>query len=1199
MTSGVRNTGSFSSPARDRAVSDLASNLAVMAGAGAGKTTVLVNRFVQISRMESLGPERVLAITFTRKAAVEMKERAVREFEKAGQVDLRRRTEAAYISTIHGFAERLLRERPFEARIDPSFTVLNDAHRAVLLQEALREMVGREELHEHARRLGKEFAGGWRIFSLAREVSHLIREGPATARREAVLLDGDDDTAVMAALAMARRQVDTADARLMARLPELRAMLEGVAISPTARASVEQHRTFLDTVNAALALGSVQTVDPAGWKSTAWTRVLPKPSDVRDLVQYARETALGMAGIDWDQQADYERSLLPLKRAIYSAAGAASEYYSEQKHARGMLDFHDLQVRAADMLQQNPRVREEYAERFRHILLDEAQDTDALQYGLIESIRSDANHLFMVGDPKQAIYEFRGANPDVFRKAVGQLPDHDRLELPENFRSRPEIVSFVNGVGPALLPDSFVRIHGLADYAGRALDAPAVTAIWSIQDMVPDPATGKDRKEPIAEARKREAAAVAEEVARLLVEQPDVRDPERREPTWVPLRPRHIAMLYRSRTAIPYMERALAERGIPYVTASGRGFFERAEVLDCVMLLRVLAQPLDNLALAAILRSPLVAASDSALWRLTHAARATTDIAPPIWNALATDEDLGGVYQALHELRGRVRGLPAWEALDIALAEFGYDQAIASHDDGPAMLGNLAKLRRTLRELGGASIHEAVVELERARELMTDEPLSTMVSSADDVVVISTIHQAKGLEWPVVCLPDLQGRSQKGVGSFSARHGALLVKVPGPDQEKDVHTMSSQAVEKELKERAAGEARRLLYVALTRARERLILSGCTSAKELEPKASESFDMPFRFLLRTTDGELRDAGTHDCGSYSTLVRHITAPVEECTRYQGGATMIERLGSEAFTLRRGDVRIAAHHEPLPLQLPASVKVTELLAYDRCPQVHRFAHMLEIPEHAPRRARVRAGGVSGGRLSPVELGTRVHHLLEQARFDASDQGAEIARLLEAEPEERRPRLESMLQAVLDGEVAMLVREARRVEREWQFALESAGVLVEGVIDLAVQAPDGNWTILDYKSNDISRTGRLEYLAEHYMPQLELYALALTRAGYPVTRCGLVFLNGPVTRYWDVGDPGAREAWTERVVEAISAGSYHTTAGPKCEGCGYRRRKVCAIGMGWNGGGVQQLSGDPAGVRQRSGIGEMAEGGRAGEGS
>src|SRR5690606_19676727 len=110
---------------------------------------------------------------------------------------------------------------------------------------------------------------------------------------------------------------------------------------------------------------------------------------------------------------------------------AASEYYSEQKRARGMLDFHDLQVRAADMLQQNPRVREEYAERFRHILLDEAQDTDELQYGLIESIRSDANHLFMVGDPKQAIYEFRGANPDVFRKAVGQLPDHDRLELPE------------------------------------------------------------------------------------------------------------------------------------------------------------------------------------------------------------------------------------------------------------------------------------------------------------------------------------------------------------------------------------------------------------------------------------------------------------------------------------------------------------------------------------------------------------------------------------------------------------------------------------------------------------------------------------------------------------------------------------------------------------------------------------------------
>jgi hypothetical protein len=200
-------------------------------------------------------------------------------------------------------------------------------------------------------------------------------------------------------------------------------------------------------------------------------------------------------------------------------------------------------------------------------------------------------------------------------------------------------------------------------------------------------------------------------------------------------------------------------------------------------------------------------------------------------------------------------------------------------------------------------------------------------------------------------------------------------------------------------------------------------------------------------------------------------------------------------------------------------------------------------------------------------VELGTIVHRLLERARFGAPDLAAEAERLVAEEPEALRAKLRPMLHDVLRGEVGDAVRSARRVEREWPFATTIGGVLVEGVIDLAVQGADRRWTVFDYKSNDYSRSGRFEYLVDYYTPQLELYALALANAGLgEVADCALVFLIGGRVQRWRI-DP-ASTATREMAAGAISrigAGDFATTPGPKCELCGYRKRKVCAVGRGW----------------------------------
>jgi ATP-dependent helicase/nuclease subunit A len=1149
-------------PVRERAMKDLAHDLTVIAGAGAGKTTILVGRFVELARDPAVGPDHVLAITFTRKAAVEMKERAVRELERLGETELRRKTEAAYISTIHGFAERVLRERPLAARIDPDFSVLTEYDQALFVEDALRQMYSREDLCSFARRLGKSKRGGWKVFSVVREVARLMREGPEGASREAKLLELSDDECVNGAIEAAREYLCGCETRAIECLTDLVPLLRAARFKSQAK-MFQQCQEYIASAEACIDARSLHGAgDVLG--TTGFTAQIhgEDREPIKSRLALVKNLVSEIGSVDWEAQERLERELIPLKRAIYSAARDRGESYTAHKQRIGALDFHDLQLRLHGLLVTNDRVRREYADRFRHILLDEAQDTDELQYDIIERLHDGGGSLFIVGDPKQAIYEFRGANPDVFNGVVAKTLPGQRLELPENFRSRAEIISFVNGLGPALLGESFIQMDACAKYGGESLAVPAVTAIYAVQEL-PTEEDGPSVYESLGDARAREAKAVAEELVRLLRDGTQVRDPDAGSDAeagvaWTELRPKHIALLFRTRTPIPHFERALAERGIPYVTAAGLGFFERAEVLDCIMMLRALSQPLDDMALAAVLRSPFVGVSDGRLWRIRTPGENRSD-PPPLYHELRRDGGLKVFRKRFERLRARARSLSAADALDEAIRAFRYEAALAAHDDGPAMLANLAKLRGRLRELGALSVAEGYAELQRARDLMESEPIAPLVGPNEDVVVLTTIHQAKGLEWPIVCLPSLEMKSNNRGEDFSARHGALLCKAIDENGE-EVRPLSAVSFSRELSERQEGEERRLLYVALTRARERLILSACVRTAGRFPEWKGAFSRPLAFLVAHTDEALSAPGEHDCGTLSTSVRYVSGPVAASTRFEGGMTLASELHPIA-TAR-------APAEPPPLAksaLPLTVKVTELLAFDRCPQVYRFSHVLEIGEHTARQATRRPENDVA--LTPVELGTIVHSLLERADFHASDVRAEVVRLLAEQPPGRHTALARMLEPVLTGRLGERVRSAQRVEREWPFAFEAGGVLVEGVMDLAIQESDGRWTVVDYKSNDLKHSGRFEKLVGYYQRQLELYALALSRSGLgDVSQCMLLFLTGPKVHEWAFDADGCGvEEWAKGIIDRIAAHDYDTAADGKCERCGYRLRRICPTGREW----------------------------------
>jgi ATP-dependent helicase/nuclease subunit A len=1153
--------------ARTRAVKELGRDLAVIAGAGSGKTSALVDRFVEIARQAGCGPQHVLALTFTEKAAAEMKGRIVRAFNAVGDERRRRESEAAYISTIHGFAARLLKENPFEAGVDPAFTVLTEFEQQLLAERAAQAMVADTALGAYAERLGKEFDGGWRLFALVRGVARDLREGTVAARHEAELvLAGRGDEVVEAALGRVRGHVADLEREIIRLLTHLVPLLAHASFKSQGK-SLDQKEAYVRAARAALEEGALDATQPV-WIETRFTGqiVEGERAPIRALLVPIRDAVKEILGVDPAHEEALERELLPLKRAVYGAARETSDGYAVQKRTLGALDFHDLQRRAVALLEGAPAVRARYGERFRHILLDEAQDTDELQHDLIALLRADGNRSFLVGDPKQAIYEFRGANPDVFDAAVSALPADAQLRFDENFRSRPEVLGFINAVGAQLLPGRFAPLVPRADYAAVPFAGPHVEVVHVVRERLPGLPGDEDARpawEPLAEARRREAALLADRVAELLREKPRVMDPGKPlERVPVPLRPRHIALLFRTRTTIPYFERAFAEREIPYVTAVGQGFYERTEVLDCLMMLRALEQPLDDLALAAVLKSPFLGATDGDLLRLRGIEREGRQGrgVRPLYPFLERLEPLAAFKASFGELRLRTWGRAAWEALDDALRTFRYEAALASHRDGRAMLANVAKLRRQLAELGPATVGEALRELERARALLAEETLAPLLGPADDVVVFTTIHQAKGLEWPVVCLPNLQGSLSFRKPLFSPRHGLLLLDAMVDGEERT--PVSVKPVIEELKARSDAEERRLLYVAATRARERLILGSSVKADEFDAEPKPGFKSYFGFFAATLGAAFLGEGEHQVGGAKVVVRHQRGPVSEPVRLVEDAPLWGRV-----TLAAAPAADPAAIESLDaVAPPLSVKVTELLAYARCPLVYRFANALDIPEHPPRRAALR--GAEPG-VSAVELGTTVHRLLERANLGA-EPAVEAARLAGGETEAIRGDLERMLSSVLGGEVGDLVRQARRVEREVPFAMLLEGIEVSGVIDLAVRGTDGAWTVLDYKSNDISRAGRLEHLVDYYRPQLELYALAMERAGMgDVSHCALVFLNGPELRRWPFEDSDAArvEQAARDLLRGVVRRAYETETGSKCAECGYRKRGICSTGKGWGG--------------------------------
>ncbi len=854
------------------------SDVLVSASAGTGKTTALVELFLRIlegrtALGDDVGVENILAITFTKKAAREMRERVSRGLLErrgaGGGQGLDDVLQDAYIHTFHAFCTRTLRSYAFEAGLAPDFGVAEDLEAARLLDcavlEGLRGRLERDD--EDLLRLLR----GRRFSELQKHVGHLIRSRHGTA---IALLD---ETAEHDRILTILRNIERYYAELLAQLRSL-------VTSPDASEAMHRNVERLVTWHHENPKGCPDdTVTPEEgtsifrewWEQVKALRAGPKQVEFRELVVELKEQLKRL------EAAYFDLHTIPDRAALMRLAEEAGERYRLTKREANRLDFDDLQHLTIGLLRDRPDVRKELSGQFRVILVDEFQDTNRTQKKLLDTLRLNPEEaaamgrpptrFLFVGDRKQSIYRFRGADVSVFRELekqwVGEKTQGRRLHFADNFRSSPELLEFFNafftsamavGGGHSfsvdyepddnLLPGWQTTDEGETGAGKRALPV----------DLIVGCSDGSE-----TEKRQIEAANVAERLLEIVHPEQGLRIPDSEGGRI--LRFDDIALLLRRMTHAGIYEEAFRQAGIPYVLTQSSGLYERLEVRDLINLVRFLIRPLNPLARLAFLRSPAVLMPDPVLPELLSIPdrrwlpETFTEYGwKPIMAGLKLDDSvharLKHAITAIDSLRRRMSILPVSELLEELIERLDLDTVDGLDPAGLRMQANRHKLveqtRIWERAEQGFGPEAFLRRIDDIRRLGIREPEAPAVGGR--AVTIMTIHQAKGLEFPVVVLPDLSHRSHHRLGSvFVTDQNTLGMKFVLPS-EQTAHDTLSYLENKEIDTaQELAERQRLLYVAMTRAKHHLILAGELNLDKLDkdPSGWSWFDTIVAFWQR--------------------------------------------------------------------------------------------------------------------------------------------------------------------------------------------------------------------------------------------------------------------------------------------------------------------------------------------------------------
>jgi ATP-dependent helicase/nuclease subunit A len=1057
------------SRARDFAT-DPRENVVLEASAGTGKTSVLVWRFINLLKA-GVEPGHILAITFTRKAAAEMRQRIIAElkeaaarseFDKARLQDIRGRLDEIAISTIDAFCLSLLREFPLEADLDPGFEMADETEVPRLVDESLdRSMrifagLARDEpdvalvlaqLGTARTREGLTTLLDRRLVAWSALDRFLVR-GPSTMTAELVC------RRAATALQDALRAVPGGLTRFLAdgpvNHPRYRFLMRSLdRLADLERSGDAQIRAVLDRVGA-----HFLTIDGTARKSGA---IPPYKADrdypSAEAARRHRNALFQIAPHVEHVIAAFRRDLnVVLARGIRRMFAIALAQYRKALDDRSILDFSDVLQRALDLLRRMDEFsqsRFRLESRYHHVLVDEFQDTSRAQWELVSLLvqswgeglgLATSPSIFIVGDRKQSIYRFRDAEVAVLDEAARYIEGlraaagTPRRSISRSFRAVPELLEFVN--------DLFAEMSG----AGTRPDEFTYTEadrfpVDQMADRVRGPALGL----AVGDDADACAAAVAAEISRILRE-----DTVRDRKTGVPraARPGDIAILFRSRTSHREFERELEREGIPTYVYKGLGFFDADEIKDISALLRYLADPGSDLRAAAFLRSRFVRLSDAALAHLApRLAAALTDPDPPAALAILEAEDqrvLLHVRARVGEWLQQVDRVPPADLIEAILPATSYAYELVGPRQSQAW-ENLKKMRGLIRRIQNRG-YATLVRIADHIESLTAGDESNAVIEALDAVNLMTVHAAKGLEFPVVFVVNL-ARGATG----PPRPVRVVVNGPEGEPSVSIGPFVSETDEVE-REREKEETRRLLYVATTRARDRLYLSSTLKDGTLVPGRGSLAEV------------LPD-------SLKKLFAHASTAFEACTVVAWAG---QSGRSFDWILCRKPAEATARPDPSASQ---AVHESRADAFDPVADAGAIERST-VTEWVTRGADLKT--IAGGTAGETIAGILVHRLFEVSDAGLPAEADELSaarRLLRPEERAVLEDVESTVAAAWSAwrsfrersDVRSLMASgAARHEVPFSMRIEEEGksAILRGAIDCLVQRRDSTIAVLEFKT-------------------------------------------------------------------------------------------------------------------------------------
>ena len=1074
--------------ARDAAVTTFDRNVVVVAGAGTGKTSLLVERLLVAVGADRVGLRQVAAMTFTEKAAGEMRERLAEGLERllllaggriepdptqaadrawerlrgewaqeAAAVEGRASRaledlEGASLTTVHGFCAEILRTFPMQAEVPPSFEVDAGERAKAVFDEEWGTFVAKELGPDAPRealwvRLLRAFPLST-LASLAREFA--VDEAPAD-----LLANGRRDDAARNALGRICSTLAEEIEDLLARAPDLHAKPRAffVAAARTLR-EVESNGP-----------GSLANRDAALDRKGAPTSLKSAPEEVAEALANVGKRAF-----------DLLSRLQDVDEAIWSdAVDAVRPFVTSMRDAlaaRGLVGFQSLLVRTRDLLRDRPDVRERLKARWSMLLLDEFQDTDPLQYEIVlflaeragESARDpfranlEPGRLFVVGDPKQSIYRFRGADYAAFVRAVETIRGDDSpLDLTANFRSRPGLLEAVNRLfapprssiwnesregDPFAVQPRYTAVTPGTDAPERAEGGP------SVEVLTVDAGEGVD-----AQARRiAEGRVLASEILRLRGSEADFAF-------------RDVLVLLRTFSNVSLYVRALRRAGIPFVVDGGKSFFDRTEVTQLLAVLRAMAVPDDPVALLAYLRSPAGGVDDVELDRWAAAAGEWTreELPDP-----AAFPRLSRALERLRRWAREIRDLPADRAIAHVLERSALEPFGAFAYEGSQRVANLRKLAGVAMDLARdgslsfAKALEAVAE-GTGSDVESESPLA---DERTDAVRLLTIHKAKGLEARFVFVGDLARKEGSPPPSDDLDMAACTFPVgralAASSRAAGVRNTASVVFEIEKKAHERAERTRLLYVAATRARERLVLLAAQVEAGTEPPWLEALEAwGYRASAPPGDGASIADG---------LVRH---------------------------------RIVRDDEPVPIPsppsegLPAPEAFAAAVAGARGAAVAAtFRRASELPSWHDDAESDAVSSPVADRSVALAVGSVVHQVLERwpeprsedldARVEAISR--EQARLRGVDPDEVALQARSIVTGFARGPFPSRLEAVTIVAREMPLLWQDEEGLWKGVADFVYRGAEDRLVVADWKT-DADSAGAVD----RYGAQMRRYAGAL----------------------------------------------------------------------------------------------------------